>query len=157
MKTLCVKATVAAPVSQVFNDLWQMQQFQNIWQPITQTVIKYDDGTHQECVMWVERAGRQENLRVIRFRCGQDILFFNPEPPPMMSFHQGAWRLFPTSDGGCVIVAERKYELLCHPTETDEEYLGWTEQFHASFQVRLETLLKTFQHHYEQYFSSRAA
>jgi len=149
MKTLCVEAAVTNSASLVFDDFWHMERLQAIWNLITQVEVRYDDDNNQECLMWVDRDGQEECIRIIRFRAGWDILFFNPEPPPMMSFHRGAWRLQPEQSGGCTIVAEREYELKRRETETDEDYLRRAEQFHASFQARLEKILAMFQQHYE--------
>lgn len=151
MKTLRVETAVANPISLIFNDFWHMERFQAIWEPITQVEVKYDDGINQESLMWVNRDGQEECIRIIRFRSGWDILFFNPEPPPLMTFHRGAWRLHPHQSEGCLIVAEREYQLKRQETETREDYLCRSEQFHASFQARLEKILTFFQRHYEQH------
>jgi len=148
MKFLMVKTTVSASVDQVSQDLWQFEKLQSLWNPITQYQITYDDGFHQECRMWVDWQGERVPLRAIRWRKGEDIWFFNPEPPPMMSFHRGIWRIRRLDADLCQIIAYREYNIspFLQNDETDEKIRE--QRFHKAFKERLETLTKYLQRHY---------
>jgi hypothetical protein len=148
MTVLQVQKAMDVPIKTLCDALWNIQQLQRIWEPITQFSVEYDDGIHQECTMQVERNAQIEKIRIIRFRCDWEILFFNPDPPPMMRFHHGVWRLQPLGTGCSLVVAEREYELLLLPEESIEEFGLRQEQFQLSFRKRLSLMLARFEAYY---------
>jgi aromatase len=73
--------------------------------------MRYDDGTHQEFVMTVDVRGAPERIRTIR-RCTphRAIEYFQPEPPPVLAAHHGAWWVEP-QDGGSRVVSWHRVRL----------------------------------------------
>jgi hypothetical protein len=123
---------------------WDLNLLRRFWTSITSAEAIYDDGANQECLMSVHRDGKDEHIRIIRFRDQFDIEFFNPEPPPMMTFHRGAWRFRLLPEGGCQVVAERNYKLIQLSNESRESFTQRTDQFNAKFAVRIVSLLAAF-------------
>jgi hypothetical protein len=152
MRFLQVSQVVPVSSENAFTHFWDVNLLQQFWTAITQVGTSYDDGSNQECTMSVIRNGKQEDIRIVRFRSQGDILFFNPQPPPMMAFHRGAWRFQPHFSGGCLVVAQREYQLRQQDGETDEAYERRAQDFHRSFESRLDKLLTSF----EQYCSQLA-
>lgn len=148
MKTLSVKTIVAASPDEVVRDLWHLERLQTIWNLITDHYVTYDDGMNQECLLWVDWHGCKEPLRVIRFRQDADIVFFNPVPLPMMSFHRGVWQIRPIESNQCEIIAKREYGLIARPDHSEAEVKAWNQCFHNSFEKRLATLLQSFKTYY---------
>lgn len=144
MKVCRVSIATPAPTHEALARFWDMERLQAFWEPISRVTTLYDDGRHQEALMSVQRAGQEERIRILRFKAGTDILFFNPRPPPMMSSHRGAWRFTPHGDEGCTITAEREYELLRQSGESDEAYARRADAFDLGLRDRLRQLLETF-------------
>lgn len=142
-----VSRRVPAPPEDVAGLFWDIERWQRIWYPINEISVPYDDGVHQEFRMFVERDGRIEDVRTIRFRDGADIVFFSPVPPPMMAVHRGRWDFAPDG-GGCVVRAVREYELLCGADEDAPGFAARRADFDRSFAERLGRILDSFAAHY---------
>lgn len=140
MTCVCVRAEVPLPVHRAFAHFWSLESLREGWPAITEVRLIYDDGVHQEAQMLVERDGATEHIRVIRVRKGTDIEIFTPEPPPMMTWHRGAWR-FRTAKEGSLIIAEREYDLLRREGEGEIAYLERESAFKDAFEARLGRIL----------------
>jgi len=140
---LRVTSDVESDPQKIFASFWDMARLQAFWNPVSHVEVFYDDGDHQEASMSVQRNGQEENIRIIRFRVGSDIVFFNPVPPPMMRYHRGAWRIAPHPQGGCTVSAEREYELIRDMTDSDEEHAARVEAFDLGLASRLQSLLES--------------
>lgn len=74
--------------------------------------VLYDDGCHQEFVMSIAGNGGAERFRSIR-TCDDrtlSITYFQPEPPAVLTRHQGSWRVRPVP-GGAEVIAEHAIRL----------------------------------------------
>jgi hypothetical protein len=140
---LRVTSDVESDPDRILASFWDMARLQAFWNPVSHVEILYDDGRHQEAWMSVQRNGHEESIRIIRFRVGSDIVFFNPVPPPMMRYHRGAWRIATHPQGGCTVSAERDYELIRNTADSDEEYAARVKAFDLGLQRRLRDLLES--------------
>jgi aromatase len=59
----------------------------------------YEDPVNQEFVMSVRVGEQDERIRSIRKLHGDSIEYFQPEPPPSLTEHQGRWSLRETDAG----------------------------------------------------------
>lgn len=144
-----VSRRIPAPPEDVAELFWDIEHWQRIWDPISGIAVPYDDGAHQEFRMLVERDGRTEDVRTVRFREGGDIVFFSPVPPPMMAVHRGRWAFAPDG-GGCVVRAVREYELLRGAAEGAPEFAARRAGFDRAFTERLGRILDGFAAHYRE-------
>ncbi|MDQ8705990.1 hypothetical protein RCO28_26420 [Streptomyces sp. LHD-70] len=131
---------------------WDITGWYRIWDRISEVEVRYDDGVHQEFAMEVERDGRLEQVRTLRFRDSrEDIAFFSPDPPPGMSVHLGQWRFAETADGrGCRATAARQYALIRTPEESDAAYAARSAAYRERFEARLGKILDCFADHFEK-------
>lgn len=143
MTAVRVERAVPAPPRRAFAHFWSIERLREGWPSITGFAILHEDGAHQEARMSVLRDGAVEEVRIIRFRRGLDIEFFNPEPPPMMTWHRGAWRFRPLA-GGCLIAAEREYDLRRRDGETESQLLDRELSFQGALEARLGEILASF-------------
>jgi hypothetical protein len=148
---------VRAAVPEVASLFWDVVAWTNVWNRIEQVSVLYDDPLHQEFRMEVERDGRTEAVRTIRFRDslpgalagggGGDITFFSPNPPPTMTHHRGQWLFVPVG-GGCGIVARRDYALRRGEEEAAAAYAERRRSYRHSFHRRLGLILDSFVDHF---------
>jgi hypothetical protein len=143
MTSIRVEATTRAPVRDASGHFWSLESLRASWPSITGLFVLYDDGSRQEVRMTVVRDGVTEAIRIIRFRRGTDIELFTPEPPPMMTWHRGAWR-FRAIEAGCVITAEREYELRRREGESGAALRDRERAFQAALEARLGRILASF-------------
>lgn len=115
--------------------LWDMQRWREIWAPIEQVDVIYQDPCHQEFVMDVERDGAVEQVRTVRYRRADRIEFFSPQPPPMMSRHIGMWHVSEGAEG-TTVRAIRRYDLR---SAVDDP-----TTFDTNFAARLQRILDEF-------------
>ena len=128
-------------VSQYF---WDMSQWLIIWPAMEKIELLYEDGFHQEMLMHVVREHQSESNRTIRFLNDDgSISFFSPEPPPMMSFHKGAW-LFISENQGCSIEAVREFSLIPEENESKNDFFARENNFTERFTQRLNQILYQF-------------
>ncbi len=142
-----------APRAQVAELFWNICAWHAIWTKIYEVEVRYDDRVHQEFVMGVQRDGRREDVRTIRYRRDDgDIDFFSPAPPPTMSAHNGRWgfRAHSTDPGRCHVTARREYRLIRASAETDTAYRQRRAAYGERFTQRLESILGCFVAHYGQ-------
>ncbi|MEW9532350.1 hypothetical protein [Microbispora sp. NPDC049125] len=143
-----VDRLVTASPGRAAEVFWDITGWYRIWDRISEVHVGYDDGAHQEFAMRVERDGRLEQVRTLRFLTGSgDIEFVSPEPPPTMAFHRGAWR-FTAKGDHCQITAERSYELLREPGEDDAAYQARSGEYRDRFAQRLGRILDCFAAHF---------
>lgn len=129
---------------------WDIARWYRVWDRISEVEVRYDDGMHQEFAMSVERDGRMEQVRTLRFRTGPGAIeFVSPEPPPSMAFHRGAW-LFAAEGDGCRITAARQYELLREPDEDAEVSRILSAAYRDRFAQRLGRILDCFAEHFAE-------
>lgn len=127
---------------------WDIVGWQRVWDRINEVEVRYDDGQHQEFAMAVERDGRTEQVRTLRFRTGETAIdFFSPDPPPTMGFHRGQWR-FASEEGGCRATAVRDYALLRGEDEDDAAYAARCAAYRERFEERLGRILDSFTDHF---------
>lgn len=144
-------ATLDAPRAAVVDLFWDVEAWHDIWRKIDDVEVLYDDGVHQEFAMGVQRDGRREDVRTIRYRRDDgDIDFFSPRPPPTMATHNGAW-LF--AGGGeppatCRVSARRDYRLLREPGESAAEHAQRRGRYRERFEERLQAILDHFAAHF---------
>ena len=145
------QASVAAPRSAVAALFWDIAAWHAIWLKIDDVEVLYDDGVHQEFLMGVQRDGRREDVRTIRYRRSDgNIDFFSPRPPPTMSIHNGAW-LFesdPARPDSCRVMALRHYQLIVGSGETHAEFLRRRRTYRQQFETRLQAILDCFVNHF---------
>ncbi len=129
---------------------WDITGWYRIWDRISEVEVRYDDGAHQEFAMAVERDGRVEHVRTLRFRTAPGAIeFVSPEPPPTMAYHRGAW-LFTAAGDGCRVTAARRYELLREPDEDAEAHRDRSEAYRRRFAARLGRILDCFADHFAE-------
>ena len=145
------QAWVRAPRSAVAAVFWDISAWHAIWRKIDDVEVLYDDGVHQEFAMGVQRDGRREDVRTIRYRRSDgDIDFFSPQPPPTMTMHNGAW-LFesdPALPGSCRVTAHRHYQLIAAADESRAEFLRRRRNYRQQFEERLQAILDCFVDHF---------
>lgn len=120
---------VDAPAQAVLDLVWDMDAWLRVWQPIEQVEVTYQDPVHQEFTMVVERDGRMEHVRTIRYRRPDRIDFFSPDPPPTMSRHSGSWVVEPEVTG-CLLRAERHFDLRDPHTDPDRAVQALADRLH---------------------------
>lgn len=139
---------VSVPADHAVRVFWDIADWYRVWDRISEVEVRYDDGVHQEFAMEVERDGRMEQVRTLRFLTGDgDIEFVSPDPPPSMTFHQGAWRFTPEGDG-CRLTAARRYELAREPGEDEAAYRERSAAYRERFARRLGLILDCFRGHF---------
>lgn len=142
--------TMPSPSEAVSTLFWDICRWQQVWQPIEQVEVTYDDGWHQEFVMAVWRDNQREQVRTIRFRDQTaNIHFFSPNAPPMMDVHHGTWR-FEIVETGCRVTATRDYVLTRLPEEQDNVWIKRRMLFRSAFAQRLAAILARFHMHFDQ-------
>jgi hypothetical protein len=144
-------ATLDAPREDVAALFWDIAAWHAIWHGIDDVDVRYDDGVHQEFAMGVQRDGRREDVRTIRYRHDDgDIGFFSPRPPPTMSAHSGAW-LFepdPLAADCCRVRARRDYRLIGAADESETELAVRRRHYRERFEDRLQAILDCFVDHF---------
>jgi len=160
--TIETRVHLPVPAVDVARLFWDVPAWMDVWNRIEQVAVLYDDQVHQEFAMEVERDGRIESVRTIRFRDtlpghpsrgGGDIHFFSPTPPPTMTCHRGQWLFRPTGDeedavGRCTVIARRDYELTAIPREVPADFAYRRRVYHDNFEKRLAAILHSFTVHY---------
>lgn len=144
-------ALVQAPPEQVAALFWDIDAWHRIWLRIDEVEVRYDDLVHQEFVMAVQRDGRQENVRTVRYRRDDgDIEFFTPQPPPTMDRHRGTWRFTadPDHPGRCRVDAGRAYRLIRDPRHDDDAHRSYRTSYARRFSRRLQAILDCFVEHH---------
>jgi hypothetical protein len=143
-----VSRVVEAAPREVADLFWDIEAWQAIWDRIDQVEVGYDDGVHQEFAMDVQRDGRTEQVRTIRFRDhGGDIAFFSPTPPPTMEHHAGEWLFVPEGER-CRVVARRRYRLRRHEREGEAAFEERWREYGERFSARLDRILGCFSEHF---------
>ncbi|MFE0193776.1 SRPBCC family protein [Streptomyces sp. NPDC058989] len=69
--------------------------------------LRHDDGRHQEFVLEVQTAAGAETFRSVR-HCDAErlsIVYFQPEPPPLLLRHEGSWQVRAAAGGGSEVVS----------------------------------------------------
>ncbi|MGW1375047.1 aromatase/cyclase [Streptomyces sp. NPDC002446] len=69
--------------------------------------LRHDDGRHQEFVLEVRTAAGAEAFRSVR-HCDAErlsIVYFQPEPPPLLLRHEGSWQVSAAAGGGSEVVS----------------------------------------------------
>jgi hypothetical protein len=148
--SLRIERVLSVPVDLAVGAMWDLKKLAASWAPISGTELLYDDGEHQVGLMVVSRGGREERIRIVRFRRDTDIEFFNPVPPPMMEIHRGAWRFRPLDGRHCELLAERNYVLTRAPDEIESAYRARATAFNQELAERLGTMLASFQRYVEE-------
>ena len=136
---------IAANADEISALFWNIKAWNNIWMPIQTIEMLYEDDNHQEMIMKVDRDGKMESNRTIRFRhhVSGEIAFFSPTPPPMMSYHKGFWR-FVANGKQTKIISERDYSLTRIVSESEHEFSGRQQVFSQGFTQRLLNILTSF-------------
>lgn len=136
-------------VDDAMNLFWDMQEWSKVWSPVTDVSMLYSDDVHQEILMTVDRDGVVEKNRTCRFRFDeQTIEFFSPQPPPMMSYHQGAWLFKNLGKKYCKVKARREFALQRYKGESNAIFSERYLKFSTHFEKRLHTILEKFQSHF---------
>jgi hypothetical protein len=135
MPTASASVELAATPAAALEAFWDLDTWRAVWDRIEQVEISYADPCQQEFVMLVERDGRTERVRTVRYRRSREIELFSPDPPPGMRRHTGAWVFDATRTGGARVTAVRHYELLPN---------GRPDGFHERFGLRLQAILDQF-------------
>jgi hypothetical protein len=142
------EAVLPASRDDVAELFWDVEAWHAIWHGIDDVAVLYDDRAHQEFVMSVQRDGRREDVRTIRYlRDDGDIDFFSPRPPPTMSVHVGRWS-FEDHPGGCRTTARREYRLVREDGESASAYARRRRAYAERFADRLQAILDSFVAHY---------
>lgn len=147
------RALVPAPPAQVAELFWDIRAWHAIWTKIDDVEVRYDDRVRQEFAMGVQRDGRREDVRTIRYRRDDgDIDFFSPAPPPTMDVHNGRWgfRADAARPDCCHVMARREYRLIRADGESDDAYRRRRRDYGERFSQRLEAILDCFVVHYTQ-------
>lgn len=144
MDRISVRRNVRVDVDRALNTFWSEDGISQFWESIEHTEVTVDDGLMQELSMAVERDGQIERIRIVRFREQDEIVFFNPVPPPSMRVHRGAWRFKPGDNGECEVEAEREYRLIRRQDESDHDHRVRRVTFARSLRERLGRLLDAF-------------
>jgi hypothetical protein len=144
MTTLVVERVVPVPAVEVLETFWSVAKLRASWPHILAFDVHYEDDAHQEVSMTVDHAGAIEQIRVVRFRRGNEIEFFNPTPPSAMTRHTGLWRVTPRGEAESHVRIERNYELQ-RRAESDVAFEQRERVFRAEFRERLEAILASIE------------
>lgn len=145
------QALVAAPRAEVAALFWDIAAWHAIWLKIDDVDVLYDDGAHQEFVMGVQRDGRREDVRTIRYRRRDGAIdFFSPLPPPTMVSHNGSWlfEVDPAQPDSCRVSARRNYQLIGALGETRTQFVDRRRDYRQQFEKRLQAILDCFVDHF---------
>lgn len=90
------------PPDKAYSDLQDARSWPTLLPHCRAINMRYDDGQNQEFVMTVDVRGTDEHIRTVRRCTPGTIEYFQPEPPPVLKEHRGAWRIEPHSEGSRV-------------------------------------------------------
>lgn len=141
MTRIAIEGVVPAPAERALEVFWSLDELRASWPHILAFDVHYADDAHQDVSMTVERDGAEEHIRVVRFRRGDEVEFWNPIPPPAMTYHRGRWRVAPEGPARARVQIERDYDLWPRPGESDEALCARRATFEAAFRARLEAIL----------------
>jgi Polyketide cyclase / dehydrase and lipid transport len=103
---------IPAPIEEVYQVFAQLEHWERALPDVLGLKILYEDDCHQEYLMTVERKGKPETVRGIRWlEPFLKIELFQPEPPPGFKRMCGIW-LFSSDNGGTKVQAERMFNLV---------------------------------------------
>lgn len=142
-RRLEVTRMIPASPARVADAFWDIEAWQRVWDPISAVTVGYCDGRGQEFTMRVDRDGRTEEVRTVRWRAHDRIDFFSPTAPPMMTWHRGSW-IFAAAHGGCAVTAIREYQLAPDPAGTTASEDARADRFHDGFTTRVAAILDCF-------------
>ncbi|HJX83893.1 MAG TPA: SRPBCC family protein [Candidatus Angelobacter sp.] len=102
---------IRAPLPHVYNVFADLKHWRAALPDVLDVKLLYADGLHQEFLMTVERAGKPETIRGIRFlESERRIEMFQPDPPPGFQRMSGVWN-FMELDNGTEVSATRSFQL----------------------------------------------
>lgn len=106
LTTVTTRITVPHPPDAVHALLADVAGWPKLLPHCDGLVLHYDDGRHQEFVLDVRTAEGPETFRSVR-HCDQEelsIVYFQPQPPPLLRRHEGSWRVR-AAEGGSEVVS----------------------------------------------------
>ncbi len=137
---ICVKTEIRSSYEKVRSVLWDIREWTQFWYPVHKVEILYDDGKHQDFVMFLNWQAKETNIRTVRFLDSEgNIVFFSPKPPAPMRVHQGLWQLKRSEN--IELTATRWFELFPVEKESPEAYQKRRKEFSDGFVERLEKLV----------------
>ncbi|MEK8019678.1 MAG: SRPBCC family protein [Candidatus Parabeggiatoa sp.] len=99
--------TIAAPIADIYQLLAEVESWPNLLPHCDAVDLLYNEGGYQEFVMNVSTPHGKERFRSIRI-CRDNIFsieYFQPEPPPVLKLHRGAWVLQSVPEGTNIIAS----------------------------------------------------
>ncbi len=139
---VCASIQLDLPDEQIRKLLWGIKEWAHFWSPLHEVQMLYDDGVHQDFVLYVDWQNTLARVRTVRFcDANGDIHFFSPEPPPPTSRHHGTWQLSSKGDRS-ELTAIRWFELPKQDGEPPDSYQVRLQKFSCDFQQRLQSLLQ---------------
>lgn len=143
MHRVCASRELDLPCQVLRERLWGIKEWAHFWSPLHEVEMLYDDGVHQDFVLWVDWQNSLARVRTVRFcDAAGDIHFFSPEPPPPTSLHHGTWQLISKEESRTELRAIRWFELPQQETEDAKSYDARVLKFQTDFQLRLQSLLQ---------------
>ena len=139
MYSITSSIKIKVPLQAVQQNIWNIQFWTFIWNPLQKVRVFYDDGIHQDFELQVEWQGSIENVRTIRFlKDSKNIFFFSPKPPSPTILHHGLWHFTPLLNQVTELVATRWFKL---PDFDNYNRKVHKQDFINGFQLRLDNLV----------------
>jgi len=105
------KITISAPLDTVYATYADIQKWRDVLDDVLNIELLYKDPLHEEFLMTVERNGKPETVRSIRYtHRNEKIEIFQPSPPPNFRKMSGQW-IFKPLGKGTHVTAQRDFEV----------------------------------------------
>ncbi len=143
MHKISVRKKINSSRSKVHAALWDIRNWAQFWAPLHKVEVLYDDGAHQDFILFLEWQEQNTYVRTVRFLDDKgNIAFFSPVPPAPMIVHHGLWHLTADHSQCTELTAIRWFSLPLLESKTLEENQQHLKEFSDSFVSRLEHLLE---------------
>lgn len=132
---------IEAPIEDIKQLFWNIEKWNQIWNPIMKTKCSYDNEFIQTFTMEVERNNIIEFIEGVQFLKAQSIDFYNTKCPPKLAVHCGQW-IFEKENGGTYITAKRIFQM-------DESHIEEFVEYKNALRDRLSSILACFKVYFE--------
>ena len=93
METFEFNVEISAEPQRVSAAFWDMEAWPAMAPHVHAIDMHYCDDNVQVLTMQIATNGRINSFKSVRVRQRDTIFYFQPEPPPILREHQGAWRI----------------------------------------------------------------
>lgn len=129
---------------ELFSTFWDIKKWHNIWNPIDEVLINYDDNLKQDFSMYVWRDGVKEEVRTVRENINNEVIdFYSIQSPPKLDWHIGRW-IIKQHKSGTIITAQRNFKM-----DADNNSRESFDLYQLNLKNRLKDILLAFKNHFE--------